>query len=445
MIDYRKINGKVMVDTKHQYETLSTLKEAIASSIKKQYMVKHEDVLNGPQPSEVQTKYVVSGKRTLEAAKFYKGKKVAVLNFANSHSIGGKPFSAGAQEESICRCSTLYPCLQAMDKEFYKRHICLYETGLINEMGNDDLIYTPGVMVFKTDELADIIYPEMMLEEDWYQVNVITCAAPELMNMHRIPTDYEQQITSRIKKILDVAEKEQIEVLILGAWGCGAFKNPTAVVAKIFHNLLKNYHFEVVEFALSQRDVTDSPFAKLFSSNQDEQKEEFIALLESTGRENIGKVIKWLTERGFFEAPASVNHHNNFKGGLVKHSLDVYREACVLNEEKGLPQSSIILCSLLHDVCKADQYYIDLVGKPARNEEKFKKKHGRRSMFILKRGCQLPLNYDEEMAIWWHMGEHEESKKRYPREYMESIKIALCSLIQKADGIAADNSKRCNL
>ena len=125
MIDYRKINGKVMVDTKHQYETLSTLKEAIASSIKKQYMVKHEDVLNGPQPSEVQTKYVVSGKRTLEAAKFYKGKKVAVLNFANSHSIGGKPFSAGAQEESICRCSTLYPCLQAMDKEFYKRHICL--------------------------------------------------------------------------------------------------------------------------------------------------------------------------------------------------------------------------------------------------------------------------------------------------------------------------------
>ena len=79
--------------------------------------------------------------------------------------------------------------------------------------------------------------------------------------------------------------------------------------------------------------------------------------------------------------------------------------------------------------------------KAARNVEVCKKGHRRRSMFILKRGCQLPLNYDEEMAIWWHMGEHEESKKRYPREYMESIKIALCSLIQKADGIAAEKGK----
>lgn len=438
MIDYRKINRKVMTDTRHQYETLSTLKDAITSSIRGQYMVKHEDVLDGPQQSEVKTKYVVSGKRTLEAAKFYKGKKVAVLNFANSHSIGGDPFSAGAQEESICRCSTLYPCLQAMDEKFYERHIHQYETGLINEMGTDDLIYTPGVVVFKTDELADIICPEMMLEEDWYQVNVITCAAPELMKMHRIPTDYEQQITSRIKKILDVAEKERIEVLILGAWGCGAFKNPTAVVAKVFQKLLKNYHFEVVEFALSKRDITDSPFTELFGSFQDEQKEEFIALLESTGRENIGKVIEWLTENGFFEAPASVNNHNNFKGGLVKHSLEVYREACILNEEKGLPLSSIILCSLLHDVCKADQYYMSSEGKAARNEGTCKKGHGRRSMFILKRGCQLPLTYDEEMAIWWHMGEHEESQKRYPSEYMDSKKIALCSLIQKADGIAAD-------
>ena len=68
----------------------------------------------------MKTKYVVFGKRTLEAAKYYKGKKVAVLNFANSHFIGGAPFSAGAQDESICRCSTLYPCLQAMCEVFYQ-------------------------------------------------------------------------------------------------------------------------------------------------------------------------------------------------------------------------------------------------------------------------------------------------------------------------------------
>ena len=264
MIDYKKINTEVMVDTKRQYEALSALKDAIAHSVKNQYMVKHEAVLEGPKESDVKTKYVVSGKRTLEAAKYYKGKKVAVLNFANSHAIGGAPFSAGAQEESICRCSTLYPCLQAMNEVFYQRHIRQFEARQISEMGNDDLIYTPGVVVFKTDELADVIYPKMMPEEDWYQVNVITCAAPELMKMRRVPDDYEQQITSRIKKILDVAEKEQTEVLILGAWGCGAFKNPIAVVSKVFQTLLKDYHFEVVEFALSQYDVTGSPFTKLF-------------------------------------------------------------------------------------------------------------------------------------------------------------------------------------
>ena len=42
----------------------------------------------------------------------------------------------------------------------------------------------------------------------------------------------EELITSRIKKILDVAAKERVEVLILGAWGCGAFRNPREVVAK---------------------------------------------------------------------------------------------------------------------------------------------------------------------------------------------------------------------
>ena len=58
-------------------------------------------------------------------------------------------------------------------------------------------------------------------------------------------------------------------------------------------------------------------------------------------------------------------------------------------------------------------------------------------MYILKRRCLLPLNYDEEMAIWWHMGEYEPSKDTDSKEYLESQNIELCRLIQKADGIAA--------
>lgn len=79
-------------------------------------------------------------------------------------------------------------------------------------------------------------------------------------------------------------------------------------------------------------------------------------------------------------------------------------------------------------------------GKPQVVPEMKKKGHGRRSMFILKRKCQLPLNYDEEMAIWWHMGKHEVSKDSFKKEFEESNKIELCQLIQKADGIAAHSA-----
>lgn len=117
-------------------------------------------------------------------------------------------------------------------------------------MGNHDLIYTPDVVVFKTDERTDIIRPEMMYQKDWYKVDVITSAAPELMFM-TAPRDYEAQIATRIKKILDVAASQDVDVLILGAWGCGAFGNPIDIVARVFRTLLKNYHFETVEFALA--------------------------------------------------------------------------------------------------------------------------------------------------------------------------------------------------
>ena len=265
IMNYKRINHDVMLDTKHQYENVPELVAAVAQSISRQYMVAQEDVVNVPQTVESHTRYVVSGKRSFEAAKGYKGKKVAVLNFANNHHIGGSPFSAGAQEESLCRCSTLYPCLQAMREAYYEKHLNLYMSHKIDYMGNDDIIYTPNVVVFKTDERTEPVWPKMMPQEEWYKVDVITCAAPELLHGNRPPHDYEAQITRRIQRILDVAAKEKAEVLILGKWGCGAFRNPADVVARVFKNLLKNYDFETVEFGLATNHISeDDIFAQLF-------------------------------------------------------------------------------------------------------------------------------------------------------------------------------------
>lgn len=263
MKPFRMINHEVMTDTKKRYESVAALREAVRSSIERQYMVAQEENIDQPIVENCLTKFVCSGKRSFEAAKAYKGKKTAVLNFANAHSIGGAPFSAGAQEESLCRCSTLLPCLEAMRDVFYQKHRRLYEAGKIDAMGNDDLIYTPDVVVFKTDERTDPIYPKMMEPSEWYKVEVISCAAPEMMKMPRRPDNYEEIITSRIKKILDVAAKEKVEVLILGAWGCGAFRNDLNVVANAFNTLLRNYNFEVAEYALSSESIVcNSPFAK---------------------------------------------------------------------------------------------------------------------------------------------------------------------------------------
>lgn len=261
-LSYGEINGKVMTDTWRKCKKKPELKAATEDSIKRQYMVAQEEEIDLPKAEVCNTRFLCTGDRTFGAAKKYRGKKTAVLNFANNHSIGGAPFSAGAQEESLCRCSTLLPCLKAMHKPFYQKHIDQFNAREIGYMGNDDLIYTPDVVVFKSDELTDPIYPMTMKRAEWYKVDVITCAAPEAMRMRGLPADYEAAITRRIKKILDVAAKEGVEVLILGAWGCGAFKNPSEVVARAFHSQLRNYNFEVVEFALSTKgDVSGSPFA----------------------------------------------------------------------------------------------------------------------------------------------------------------------------------------
>jgi len=265
--NYSRINRQVMTDTVKQLQTVPKLIDAVKESISKQFMVSENDKVASPEPTKCDTVFLCSGKRSFEAAKGYPGKKVAVLNFANNHSIGGAPFRAGAQEESLCRCSTLYPCLKAMEAPFYKKHQEDFMAKRLTIMGNDDLIYTPDVVVFKTDERTDPVYPVMMPEEEWYKVNIITCAAPELRNKPTVfPDGYRDLIAKRIKRILDVAAQEKNEVLILGAWGCGAFGNSLDIVANVFMELLVKYNFETVEFAMSKGDGTNTAFSKEIAS-----------------------------------------------------------------------------------------------------------------------------------------------------------------------------------
>lgn len=94
-------------------------------------------------------------------------------------------------------------------------------------------------------------------------MNVITCAAPQLIGKISLPDGYEEAIRSRVKRILDVAAMNGNEVVILGAWGCGAFRNPIETVSRIMVELVRHYDFHVVEFALATRlEVSTSAFSR---------------------------------------------------------------------------------------------------------------------------------------------------------------------------------------
>lgn len=190
-------------------------------------------------------------------------------------------------------------------------------------------------------------------------------------------------------------------------------------------------------------------------------KEEFISLLQSTKRDGVDYVIEDLCNWGFFEAPASSKFHLNVEGGLVEHSLNVCKVALNVRDVmltmddsllETLPKDSVIIASLLHDVCKTDIYkpvikkqknqigiWVDMPGYDL-NYRNFPLGHGEKSVIMLLRSG-LDLTDDEIMAIRWHM--HAWDLPFQSAEIKANLNTAkeicpLLSLIQAADGLSSN-------
>lgn len=272
MIDRRTKNAEIFRDTERRYTSDPTLIQAIQQSTKNQVFIAENGTIAVPSAyKKEKAKVVVSDKRSLEAAEVYvkQGKKVCVLNFASATNPGGGVVNgSSAQEECLCRCTTLYPCLNtdAMWNVFYKPH-----RKAANPLYNNDCIYTPDVCVFKSDTK----FPEPLPKNKWWNVNILTCAAPNLRehpsnsmnpyagdNAAKITTDeLENLLTSRIRRIFEIAALDKNDVLILGAFGCGAFKNPPEIVAKVFNTVMQDYlcYFDTIEYAVyhTEREVAN--------------------------------------------------------------------------------------------------------------------------------------------------------------------------------------------
>lgn len=183
----------------------------------------------------------------------------AVLNFASAkHPGGGFRTGARAQEESLCRASALFACLEG--DPMYSHH----------EAHRDPLytswaIYSPLVPVFRGDDHA-------LLEVPW-RAAFITAAAPNAkVVLERQPGrrgEVSRALEERVRRVLAIAAGHGHEALVLGAWGCGVFGNEPAEVAQLFDEALRGAYagrfsrvvFAVLDSSPEQRFL--APFAAL--------------------------------------------------------------------------------------------------------------------------------------------------------------------------------------
>ena len=197
----------------------------------------------------------VTGAYLINYATKNEDKPIALLNFASFKYPGGM-FMKGstAQEEALCHESILYNVLRKFNLTYYSdnRILCSRYKDIANMYINRGL-YTPNVLFIHNNEK--------------FYCDVITVAAPNNRNFDTPKEINYKKLHSRIKFVLDIAEDNNIKTIILGAFGCGVFKQNPEEVANIFKKLLifGNYSFNNVYFVIPNNinNTNYSIFAKV--------------------------------------------------------------------------------------------------------------------------------------------------------------------------------------
>ena len=188
---------------------------------------------NPPQNSTRQTE--VWACSTQEAAYRLGGDDVVLLNFASAKNVGGGFLGgAKAQEEDLCRASGLYLC-QRPQETYYKAN-----KAFGSAIYTDYMMYSPKVPFFRTDN-------DNLLDKP-FLASVITAPAPNMgAYLAKHPQGQDDIQTAFIRRtglLLALMHHLGYKNLILGAWGCGVFKNDPAFVARVFADWLDDLVFQ---------------------------------------------------------------------------------------------------------------------------------------------------------------------------------------------------------
>lgn len=248
---------KVFADTQEFCKTDPVLKEAVSYGMEHTKLYEADEYPELPYtPDKLGLALTLNLKSFQAAVKFHKvmpEKKIAVLNFASPVNPGGGVLSGSlAQEESLCRCSTLYPLIA---QDWLKDRYYMPNRRASDFRNTDTCIYSERVVICKSDgEL-----PERLKPEDFVTVDVITCAAPDLRKLK--PSEYNARENfelhvQRAKHVMHISALYGVDILITGAFGCGAFRNDPEVVAMAWQEALKDYRrkFDYIVFAVYFRE-----------------------------------------------------------------------------------------------------------------------------------------------------------------------------------------------
>lgn len=162
----------------------------------------------------------------------YPTRRVGLLNMASDLSPGGGVVKgARAQEEDICRRSSLYPTLARQRYPF----AC------------DEALFTPDVKIVKRRDYSRCNHYQNIS-------GIVSAAAlrrPVLDGLGKLQQRDYDLLKNKVRMVLEIFEHHEIDHVVLGAWGCGAFRNPPRQVAEIFRETLKDFSFSHVTFAIS--------------------------------------------------------------------------------------------------------------------------------------------------------------------------------------------------
>ena len=241
---------------KHHQNMIENKQDFTDNSVEKSIIYMEDYLFNNKNDNKEMTIIVEDIDSIFACYKYNNDKRVALLNFASFIYPGGAfLYGSYAQEEAICHESNLFEILnnEKFFDFYYKNKL-----DINNHLYYNRGIYSPSVLL--TRNLSKCF------------VDIITVAAPNVRGSVNKTKDFDilnkKILRERIRFILNIAKENNVKVLILGAFGCGAFGQDSKTVATIFKEELQNISFNKVIFAIPDfGDKNLQVFTSIFTVN----------------------------------------------------------------------------------------------------------------------------------------------------------------------------------